>query len=122
MKNRNLFRKIILNTAILCAVFSLMFVFGCKNPIESPKTQENNQEAEITPENSANVSWEIDGQGGTLKAVYTEKGTTKEIPATGKKILIGTKITFTALPDTANYYAVDSWKTGGGGTAICFLG
>ena len=121
MKNRNLFRKTIVNAAILFSAFSLMLVFGCKNPIESPKPQENNQEAEITPENSADVSWEIDGQGGTLKAVYTEKGIPKEIPATGKKIPIGTKITFTALTDKANYYAVDSWNTGGGGAAICFL-
>lgn len=42
MKNRNLFRKTIVTAAILCAVFSLMFVFGCKNPIESPITKGDN--------------------------------------------------------------------------------
>ncbi|UTC61986.1 hypothetical protein E4O05_10745 [Treponema sp. OMZ 787] len=192
MKRSTIFKKAIVTTALILSVFIL--VFGCDNPIETPKNTnvgstevisitingdtylkeaskkefniqkgttwavikkrdeiknvefeasyqlskwllngETGSEltdnvkftektilyakSESIPENSAYVSWEIaDNKGGSLKAEYVEKGIKKTLPMGGKKIPVGTKIAFTALPDKENYYEVESWNAGGGGS------
>ncbi|UTC65022.1 hypothetical protein E4O00_02150 [Treponema sp. OMZ 788] len=144
MKRSTIFKKAIVTTALILSVFIL--VFGCDNPIETPKntnvgstevisiTINSETGSELTdnvkftektilyaksesiPENSAYVSWEIDGLGGSLKAEYFENGIKKTLPMGGKKIPVGTKIAFTALPDKENYYEVESWNAGGGGS------